>query len=241
MDFSIIIPIYNNENTIITTWETLDKNSKEVNFPVNFLFIDDGSNDRSVEFLEIKKKHDNRIKIIQFDKNYGQLAAIYAGLIHSDSTYTLLISADLQEEENLASNFIINAEKNQNTDLFIGLRKKNTDFFIFKIFSKLFYKLIQLKIKKMPQNGFDTFCIRYDLKEKFIASFEKSLFGQLSLIELSNDILYVSYNRKKSATNKFYLKSILFKISYFYSCLKYVYYDKGKSKKINPPYFKIKE
>ena len=81
MDISIIIPVYFNEGSIMPTYERLQKEVfgafPELEFEV--IFVDDGSADHSFEEIMRLKEMHNHITALQFTRNFGQVAAIYAG------------------------------------------------------------------------------------------------------------------------------------------------------------------
>jgi glycosyltransferase involved in cell wall biosynthesis len=239
MSFAIIIPIYNNYQTLVETIKSVIHTINEYDYHFTIILIDDGSTDNSSELLSQQK--DSRIRIFRLDKNYGQMTAIYAGLKTSDANYTIILSADLQEEKELLRKFIESSINNPYADLIIGVRQKNSDYFIFKLLSKLFYKIIKLKIPNMPEGGFDTVCLGNSLKQKFISNYYSTIFGQAVLLELSELTIHIPYHRQKSKTQKVYLKSILFKVWYFYNGLKYVYFGKYKRMDLNKTNYHIKE
>lgn len=95
---SIIVPFLNEEAGIELFCSTLDEYSKQLSFPVELVFVDDGSTDRSVErlgtyaFSSIKKA-----KLVKFSRNFGSHAAIRAGLQYAEYPVCTWLGSDLQE------------------------------------------------------------------------------------------------------------------------------------------------
>lgn len=232
MQYSIVIPTYNNYSTIQKTYEMILESFSNTDFVFEIIFIIDGSTDESVQLINTLKAKDKRICIIQFDKNYGQVTAIYAGMLNAKGKYSILISADLQEEKTLILKYVEQTIINKDTDLFIAIRYQNNDFYPFRIMSKIFYYIIRLKVPDIPKGGFDNICIRNDLKSLFIQHLRKDSFGQILLFQLANKITYVPYLRQRSGTPKIYWKSILSKIKYFIAAINHVYFEKISSENI---------
>lgn len=91
---SVIIPSYNEDESIKVTATTIEKNLKKNKIPYELLFVDDGSNDNTWE--EIVSISNERIKGIKLSKNFGKDAAIMAGLTESIGDCCVVIDCDLQ-------------------------------------------------------------------------------------------------------------------------------------------------
>ena len=80
---SLVIPIFNEEQTIPHLGERLLKVMAHLNLPCEVVFIDDGSRDASFELLKQLNRQDPRFKIVRFSRNFGHQIAITAGLQHA--------------------------------------------------------------------------------------------------------------------------------------------------------------
>ena len=99
---SIIVPCYNEELALPFFYQEIDKVSKELkelNF--EFIFINDGSKDKTLEVLKEYHKKDKRVRYISFSRNFGKEAAMYAGLEHAKGDYVTIMDADLQDPPSL--------------------------------------------------------------------------------------------------------------------------------------------
>ena len=98
-DYAIIVPVYNNEDTVEFLMAELDKVviRKNKDFKGLILFCNDGSSDQSIIKLKHIRNQYSNVKIINFTKNFGQASAIYAGLKESEAKYCVITSADLQD------------------------------------------------------------------------------------------------------------------------------------------------
>ncbi len=99
---SLIVPCYNEEKALPSFWkETLAviRNMQDVEF--EFLFIDDGSRDGTLEILRRFAKEDSRVRYISFSRNFGKEAAMYAGFSNVRGDYAAVMDADLQDPPSL--------------------------------------------------------------------------------------------------------------------------------------------
>ena len=145
---SIVVPCYNEEKSLPYFYEEIDKVSKKMKSVVfELLFIDDGSNDKTLEVLKDLSKKDKRVKYLSFSRNFGKESAIYAGLENSTGDYVTLMDADLQDPPELLSK-MYNCIKKEGYDS-VGTRRVNRigEPPIRSFFARCFYKIIN-KISK---------------------------------------------------------------------------------------------
>ena len=94
---SIVVPCYNEESVLESFYNEISKVASEMkNVKFEFLFIDDGSKDETLNIIKKFKSFDSRVSYISFSKNFGKEAAIYAGLENAVGEYVVIIDADLQ-------------------------------------------------------------------------------------------------------------------------------------------------
>lgn len=145
---SIVVPCYNEEKALPYFYKEIDKVSKKMKSLVfELLFVDDGSNDRTLEVLKDLSKEDKRVKYLSFSRNFGKESAIYAGLENSTGDYVTLMDADLQDPPELLSK-MYNCIKKEGYDS-VGTRRVNRigEPPIRSFFARCFYKIIN-KISK---------------------------------------------------------------------------------------------
>ena len=97
---SIIIPCYNEEQAIPLFYQETMKQEfffREKGVELEFIFVNDGSKDGTVEAVKELHKQDERVHLISFSRNFGKEAAIFAGLEMAKGDYTVLMDADLQD------------------------------------------------------------------------------------------------------------------------------------------------
>jgi len=99
MTLSIIVPVYNEEQNIDLLYEAILKSLKDVKRPWELILVDDGSRDNSLEKLRaLVKKNPDQIKVVVLRRNFGQTAAIAAGIDQSKGDVIILLDADLQND-----------------------------------------------------------------------------------------------------------------------------------------------
>ena len=101
---SVIVPCYNEEESVALFYQELTKNDpffKEKEIELELLYIDDGSKDGTVR--EVKKliEQDSRVHIVSFSRNFGKEAAMFAGLEKSKGDYVVMMDVDLQDPPSL--------------------------------------------------------------------------------------------------------------------------------------------
>lgn len=98
MKLSLVVPAYNEEDALPIFYEEVLKVEKELSgVELEFLFVDDGSKDGTLEVLRELGKKDSRVHYVSFSRNFGKEAAIYAGLENATGDYVAILDADLQD------------------------------------------------------------------------------------------------------------------------------------------------
>lgn len=95
---SIVIPLYNEEESIPALWEALDKAIANYGQPAEVIIVDDGSKDRSFALLCEIAARDSRFTIIRFRRNFGQTAGFAAGFAQARGEVVITMDADLQND-----------------------------------------------------------------------------------------------------------------------------------------------
>ncbi len=137
MDISVVVPLFNEEESLPELAAWIDKVMIANNFSYEVLFIDDGSNDSSWEVIENLGKQNPNFKGIKFRRNYGKSAALFSGFDAVQGDVVITMDADLQDspEEIPGLYSMIVDEK---YDMVSGWKKKRYDPFIKNKTSKFF-------------------------------------------------------------------------------------------------------
>lgn len=138
---SVILPVYNEEENIELQYEQLKKYLSELKINYEIIFIDDGSVDSSFSILKRVASGNKEVKLVQFARNFGQTAAIAAGIDYSSGEIVIIMDSDLQNDAADIGSFISKIEEGY--DVVSGWRKERKDkLFSRKILSKIANKLI---------------------------------------------------------------------------------------------------
>lgn len=141
---SVVVPCYNEEESIFLLYEQLDNTAKKMKKLANFefLFVNDGSKDKTLELCRDLAKKDKRVKYLSFSRNFGKEAAMLAGLEHATGDYITTIDADLQDPPYLIEEmFHILETTDYDCCATKSVNRKGYSF-LRKTFTKWFYKII---------------------------------------------------------------------------------------------------
>lgn len=95
---SVVVACYNEEEALPYFYKEISKVAKKMNqLEFEFVFVNDGSKDNTLEVLKKFHQKDKRVRYLSFSRNFGKEAAMYAGLEHSRGDYITLMDADLQD------------------------------------------------------------------------------------------------------------------------------------------------
>ena len=145
---SIIIPCYNEEDSISLIYNELKKVSNNMKYDFEFIFVNDGSIDNSLSVLKKLSAKDKQVKYIHFSRNFGKEAAMYAGLSKSKGDYVTIMDADLQDPPSLLPE-MLRLIKEEGYDS-VGTRRvsRKGEPKIRSFFARKFYKIIN-KLSKI--------------------------------------------------------------------------------------------
>lgn len=140
---SLIIPCYNEEESLEILYEELQKVAKQMSDEAfEFLFINDGSNDNTLDILKRLGENDPRVVYLSFSRNFGKEAAMYAGFCNAKGDYVAVMDADMQDPPSLLPE-MMRLIKNEDYDSVATRRaSRKGEPVIRSICAKLFYKII---------------------------------------------------------------------------------------------------
>jgi len=217
---AIIVPCYNEEEALPYTIERLmfimneliGKN--EISGESFLLFIDDGSKDKTWDILSKANELSNgRIKCIKFISNFGNQSAILAGLetareLGIDCAIT--IDADLQQDETKIGEFV--KKYQEGAEIVCGIRNnRDTDSFLKKCSSLLFYKLMNVLGTKIPANHSEYRLVSKKALDIISEYHETNMFlrGLFFELGLRTEFIYFDVKTRKYGQSKFNLVSLI--------------------------------
>jgi glycosyltransferase involved in cell wall biosynthesis len=137
MDLSIVVPVYNEEESIIELAGWIEKTCLGNNLEFEIIFIDDGSSDSSWDVISGLSKKNKFIKGLRFRRNYGKAAALQTGFTEANGDIVITMDSDLQDSPDEIPDLVrmINEE---GYDLVSGWKKKRFDPFVKRFTSKIY-------------------------------------------------------------------------------------------------------
>ena len=147
---SIVIPCYNEEKTIPYFYNEINKISKKIKCDFEFIFVNDGSCDNTMEIIKKYVRKDKRVKYVHFSRNFGKEAAMYAGLELSSGDYVTIMDADLQDPPTFIPEMLSILENKKSDYDIVALRRVNRkgEPKIRSFMARKFYKIIN-KLSKV--------------------------------------------------------------------------------------------
>ncbi len=139
--YSVVIPVYNEEAVIPETYHRLTKVMESIDAPYELLFINDGSRDRTGEIIIALAEADERIKLLDFSRNFGHQIAITAGMDYARGDAIVIIDGDLQDPPELIPQMI--AKWQEGYEVVYAKRSQRKGETLFKKWTAaLFYRLL---------------------------------------------------------------------------------------------------
>jgi len=140
---SILVPAYNEQEVIHHLYERLHKLAGETpDYDFEFLFVNDGSRDKTLSIIKKYAMRDRRIAYINFSRNFGKEIAMIAGLDHVTGDATVIIDADLQDPPELIPQMIALWEEGYD-DIYAKRKSRAGESWLKKVTSELFYSILQ--------------------------------------------------------------------------------------------------
>ena len=97
MDISVVIPLYNEDESLPELYAWIERVMKEHGFTYEVIFVNDGSTDRSWEVISQLNKQSEHVRGIKFRRNYGKSPALYCGFKEAQGDVVITMDADLQD------------------------------------------------------------------------------------------------------------------------------------------------
>ena len=140
---TLLIPVYNEESVLPQLFKRLDEFTKNTpNYQFEFLFINDGSTDKSFSIIAEQSKRDSRISYINLSRNFGKEIAMIAGIDHVKSDALVIIDADLQDPPELIQEMISHWEDGYD-DVYARRNNRQGETWLKKKTSQWYYRILQ--------------------------------------------------------------------------------------------------
>ena len=180
---SLIVPCYNEEKSIPLFYAECNKALKEIDCDYEYLFVDDGSRDGTLNILKELSQNDDHVHYYSFSRNFGKEAAMYCGLNNASGDYTCVIDADLQDPPILLKEMLKELESGEFDCVATRRVTRKGEPPIRSFFARLFYKIInKISDVDIVDGARDYRLMTRDMVEAIIAMeeynrFSKGIFG----------------------------------------------------------------
>jgi len=186
--FSVIIPLKNEEESLLILYKELKETLDQLNKPYEIIFVDDGSTDKSYAILLSLQKKDKCIKIIKFRANFGKSEALSKGFGEATGEIFIMMDADLQDDPREIPKLLKKIDEGY--DMVSGWRRKRSDTIVKKV-SSLFFNKVTSLIAGIKLHDFNC----------GLKAFKKEVADELYLHgELHRFIPILAYKRKFKVT-----------------------------------------
>jgi glycosyltransferase involved in cell wall biosynthesis len=173
---SLVVPVYYEEEVILQFLKETKIVLDSLPITYEYVFVDDGSKDKTVAIIKEQAQLDDRIKLVVFSYNHGKASAVSAAIAHASGDYLLYMDPDLQDPPVEIPRFLEEIEKGY--DLVWGIRKEKKDSFINRLFSKIFWGTLNkftglnipkgIAVMRMFNRDFADEFLKYNETNRFI-------------------------------------------------------------------------
>ena len=140
---SIVVPCFNEQNNISPLFEKVKSVlNKNASCELEFIFVDDGSTDKTLEILRDLSRTDSSVKYVSFSRNFGKEAALFAGLKNATGDYVAVMDADLQDPPELLKDMYEQMGGGEFDCIAARRIDRDGEPKIRSFFARIFYKLI---------------------------------------------------------------------------------------------------
>lgn len=214
MDFSLIVPCYNEEGNLEKFYEEAEKVFSNANIEYEYVFINDGSTDNSEKILKkIYNEHPNKnITIVNFSRNFGKESAIFAGLKNSEGDAVCLIDADLQQLPQTAFDMYKVLVSNPELDCVCAYQSQRRESKAMATMKSLFYKVMNSMVETNFKNGASDFRVfRTSVKEAVLSlgEFHRFSKGIFSWVGFNTEYIEYEACERNSGETKWGFKNLL--------------------------------
>lgn len=146
---SVIVPMYEEEENVQPLYEAVSRALEGREFDYELVLVDDGSTDRTCELAAALVQHDRRVRVVKFRRNYGQTAAMAAGVEAARGDVLVTMDGDLQNDPEDIPRLL--ALIDQGYDIAVGWRRKRKDggarVFVSKIANRMMARIMGVAVK----------------------------------------------------------------------------------------------
>lgn len=180
---SLVIPFLNEEPNLPILLNELEQYSKDLDFWLEVVFVDDGSSDRSCEIINSANPKNFSAKLVRLSRNYGSHAAIRAGILHASAPNCTFIGADLQEPLEMVTRMV--SKMREGYDI-VCVQKHNVEAgFATRMFTRIYTSLVRkYAVPGFPSGNVNNILINEKVKEQLNRHIECNSSVSLQIINM---------------------------------------------------------
>ena len=198
---SIIIPVYYNADTLMLLYEDMKAKILPNLGDYEIVMVDDGSGDDSWSVMNSIRDMDENVKLVRLSRNFGEHAAILAGLSNCTGDCAVTKQADLQEDSELIVRMY--DKWKEGNKVVLAVREERDEPVIKKFFANLYYTIVRKTIDdKMPKGGFDCYLLDRQAIEVLLRLDEKNSSLSLQVLWIGFKSANVYFHRKDREVGK---------------------------------------
>jgi len=199
---SIVVPVFNNEASLPILYDRLVYEIKNhpSSLDYEFIFVNDGSTDTSLDVLLTLRERDKKIRVINFSRNFGELAAILAGWRSATGDATINMAADLQDPVEQVSKMLTEWEKG--SEIVISYREARKDTLTDRATSRIAYFLLRSFVPQAPPGGFSYTLLDRKALEAIMLINERNRFYQGDILWIGFNVKFIPYIRLRREYGK---------------------------------------
>ena len=200
MKLTFIVPCFNEEKNIELFYNNLNKSFKDTKYDIELIFINDGSSDNTLKELKKLIKSDYTVKIINFSRNFGKEAGIYAGLKYSTGEYAVIIDSDMQQPPHLVLDMLKVIENDNDVDIVTYFQERRIEGKVLSYLKSKFYKTIGKLTKMNFVDGASDFrLLKRNVIDAILCLTESNRFSKGIFSWIGFNTYYLPYTPSKRA------------------------------------------
>ena len=211
IDLSLVIPVFNEEAVVRTTYSRITRVMEGRVERYELLFVDDGSTDNSAALLKELSQKDDRVKVVLFSRNFGQQAALTAGIDCASGRATVLMDADLQDPPEVIPKMIDKWKEGYEVVYARRIERKG-DSLLKRIEASLFYRLLNsLTDARIPVDVGDFRLMDRAVCDaiKNLPEHNRYLRGLVSWVGFKHTSVEYARDERKAGSSKYFFKKRL--------------------------------
>ncbi|WP_104498742.1 glycosyltransferase family 2 protein [Acinetobacter indicus] len=202
MKISLIVPVYNEQETIEIFYHKIRSYVALNPYQLEIIFINDGSRDKTEEIINLLEKNDNLVQALSFTRNFGKEAALMAGLSYATGDAVIPIDVDLQDPIELIPDMIDEWENGAEIVLAKRIDRLN-DTWLKRVTASIFYRMHnKISYPAIEENVGDFRLLSQNIVEQILLLSEKNLFMKGIFSWVGGTTVTLEYKRELRSAGK---------------------------------------